>query len=340
VLRLPPFLRRSLVFAWLAVIPTVLGCDPEIHLGSLGPAGDDGGTSDGTSDASLDSTSEGEPEGDEAHAEASADQRESSVTDTNLPEAAPPRSDAGDAAVDVADARDSTLDASGSILWHSDFEVGNLSEWTSDGKGGISQSSAPQDPTIVTTPTHANSSRAAQFVISPQNGMVSANYVYRQPTPVEAYYSAWFYIPDAYSTTSYWNIMHFPVSTTGDDRALTDGWDLDLGTRSDGQLIAYIYQFGIPNFSTASRHDDGTAAPPVPTRQWVHFEVFFRIAADATGRVALWQDGALVIDVDGVPTAPTPFLRWAVGSAAIDITPSPATIYIDDAAISTSRLGP
>jgi hypothetical protein len=38
--------------------------------------------------------------------------------------------------------------------------------------------------------------------------------------------------------------------------------------------------------------------------------------------------------------APTPFVEWNACSIGADLTPSVAEIYVDDAAVSRSRVGP
>ena len=83
-----------------------------------------------------------------------------------------------------------------------------------------------------------------------------------------------------------------------------------------------------------------TVPTPVPLDAWVHFEVYLRKASDATGRVSVWQDGQLILDRPNVVTARSPLVIWEVGTGSDDVTPSPVTVYVDDAAISWSALGP
>jgi len=64
-----------------------------------------------------------------------------------------------------------------------------------------------------------------------------------------------------------------------------------------------------------------------------------RKATDATGRVAVWQDDALILDADGVITTENDWMEWDVGAASTDLTPSPGVVFVDDAAISLVRLG-
>ena len=72
----------------------------------------------------------------------------------------------------------------------------------------------------------------------------------------------------------------------------------------------------------------------------MHFEILYRKAADATGHITVWQDGAQILDVANALTAPTDWVQWDAGGGSNDLAPSPAVVYFDDATISLSRVGP
>ena len=221
----------------------------------------------------------------------------------------------------------------GGVLWRAGFETGDLSEWTSDGNGGTRVENAPAAPTATQNMAHGGS-HAGLTTVAPTN-MDSLDYFYRrQPSPSEAYYSAWFYIPSTITVGTWLSLHHFRGSANGDPNSLTGIWDLNLYTLPGGQLAAQLGDF-------VSQFNLRQPAPiPVPRDAWVHFEVLFRKAEDLTGRVAVWQDGALILDRAGVLTAQSPLVVWEVGAGSGDLAPLPATIYVDDAAISLSRLGP
>jgi hypothetical protein len=146
-------------------------------------------------------------------------------------------------------------------------------------------------------------------------------------------YSAWFYIPTSYQVRSWLSLTHFRSSQSGDGNNLVAIWDVNLYSRPDGSLIAHLFDY------TKAINVEQANPIPVPIGRWFQFEVLLRKAADATGHVAVWQDGVLILDDPNVPTAPTDWVQWDAGGSSGDIVPSPATIYIDDAAISLSRIG-
>jgi hypothetical protein len=78
----------------------------------------------------------------------------------------------------------------------------------------------------------------------------------------------------------------------------------------------------------------------VPLDAWVQFEVFLSKATGATGEVTVWQDGTLILQRSGVATVSNDWLQWVAGGASTDVLPTPAYVYMDDAAISLIQLGP
>jgi hypothetical protein len=224
-------------------------------------------------------------------------------------------------------------DGGASLLWMATFEPGDLSEWTGDGNGGTYMENATIAP-APTTDVARRGRYAGIATVTPVGGMPSIDYLYRvQPSPREAYYGAWFYIPSTITVKSYISLSHFRVSTTGDGNNLMGMWDVNIIPHPDGSLVAHLYNY------TTQTNTEEPIPTPVALDTWVHFEVFFRKAATATGRVAVWQDGVLVIDNPNVVTAATDWVQWDAGGASDNIMPSPAVVYVDDATISLTSVG-
>ena len=53
--------------------------------------------------------------------------------------------------------------------------------------------------------------------------------------------------------------------------------------------------------------------------------------------MALYQDGALLLEVTGIVTDDTDVAQWYVGNLAKALTPPDSTLYVDDVTI---RAGP
>ena len=220
------------------------------------------------------------------------------------------------------------------LLWKATFEPGDLSEWTAGGAGGSLLQAPKLVPTVTTDEAHAGHF-AGKLTVAPVTNMLYTNYLFRNaPSPREGYYSAWFYIPSTFTVKTWLSLMHFNCSTTGDGRNVYARWDLNIyNSPTLGALVAHVYDY-------VNVVNQEQAVPiPVPRDTWVHFEVLLAKAATAVGRVAVWQDNVPILDKPNVVTAPNDWVQWNVGMAVDGVDPSPAFLYLDDAAISVSRLG-
>ena len=78
----------------------------------------------------------------------------------------------------------------------------------------------------------------------------------------------------------------------------------------------------------------------MPVGQWFQIEAFYRNTQDGTGRLTFWLDGRQIVDIANQPMATTPRVEWYACSLAQNLTPSTAVLYIDDCAVSRTRVGP
>jgi hypothetical protein len=220
------------------------------------------------------------------------------------------------------------------ILWAATFEPGDLSEWVGDGLGGMYMDPTGTAPAATVDIKHRGQYAGISTVTTSTPGVASLSYLYRnQPSPPAAYYSAWFYIPSWYAVKSWLSLSHFRYSRTADGENLLPLWDLNVYPRADGSLTVHLY-----NYSTTFNFE----APPatkVLTSKWTHFEIYLRKAADTTGQISVYMDGVLIINAPGIATAETDWVQWDAGGSSDNVVPSTAVVYVDDAAISLSRLG-
>jgi hypothetical protein len=222
-------------------------------------------------------------------------------------------------------------DAATGILWQATFEPGDLSEWTGDGNGGIYMDPHATAPAASADVSHRGRfSGIASFVpASP----AAWSYLYRnQPSPPDAYYGAWFFIPGSLQINSWLSLHHFGYRAAADATDANPVWDFHVYPTAAG-LAARLYE------ASSMKGYDQTNPLVVPTATWVHFEIRYRKAPDATGEIVVWQDGTQILDVTAIITAPTDWVQWDAGGGSNDATPSPAAVYLDDATISLSRVG-
>ena len=232
-------------------------------------------------------------------------------------------------------------DGPASLLWKATFEPGNLSEWESDGHGSTYTENTPLADTAAATTSLAHGGKmSGVFGVVPMVGMRAISYLYRdQPTPSEAYYSAWFYVPSTLvlAAGEYLSLVHFRGNDSQQPPPL---WDVNLYPLGDGTVAAQLYDYP-PKNNPMGFDLQQFPLTRFPLDRWVQLEVFLSQAVDKTGRVTVWQDGTQILDRAGVQTVMLmDSLQWDVGGASDGLMSGTVLVYVDDAAISLVRLGP
>jgi hypothetical protein len=218
------------------------------------------------------------------------------------------------------------------IIWWTDHETGDLSDWTgSVPPGGFIIPGASRIEVVKGVSRSGdyglliqdNNLDRRDFALAARNG----------PLPIEVYCSAWYYLPAPVHPKTYWWFVDFrsrhPPYDSGGFR---DEVNVSFTTRADGSVGTRV-----------SSPDLGDVAPlvdrPIPIGRWFHIEVFHRTGTDASGLVQVWQDGELTFNVPG-RNSETSYAEWMIGAVVDALTTDEARLYIDDAAISKRRLGP
>jgi hypothetical protein len=276
------------------------------------------------------------------------------------------------------------LDLGSDVVWSADFERGDLSELAEgSGLGGAYVADAgPSDAAFVVTSEQAHSGRFSVKFTSVAASPPTSRYptggggLYKEAVfPAEAYYSAWYYIPQKYQTLADWAILKFMVPPAGalspsdaapaagdssvpdDSGAATDG-SVDAGAGADdaaapagrnGELLTLALRYLPPNLTLIlsdprlQYHEAPLPdpVPIVPIGRWFQIECLYRNVSDAGGggEIAVWLDGREIYDSlrpFGYNTA----VYFTPCSLVDDLSPSSAALYIDDVAVSYSRVSP
>ncbi len=231
------------------------------------------------------------------------------------------------------------LDVGSDLLWTALFEGGTFDEWTADGSGNAQ--SFPEGGNLIEVSNvrvHHGAYAAKLTVEAVPGGAQGSAALTRtgDPLPVEGYYSAWYYLPRSVSVSvnvgRYWVIFKFRQQDQG---TVGELFDLDLINLDAGEMSLQLYD----HRRTAVVPLD-VANPVVPVGQWFQIEAYYRNAQDDTGRLTFWLDGRPIVELANQPMAPTPFVEWNACSIGADLTPSTAEIYVDDCAVSRTRVGP
>lgn len=216
--------------------------------------------------------------------------------------------------------------------FRSDHESADFADWTDQGENGgflaFNGSRVDVEAGRARSGEFALHVRGASAEVDWTTGMVARN----RPLPNEAYYSAWFYLPEAIAPRNFWILFLFRSRPEpSGDVPFQNELSLFMARNVTGDLRFYL-----------ETHAGELQAPvrdaPVPLQRWFQLEAFQRVAADASGRCSIWLDDVQLYDYSG-PTAATPHVEWMLG-VVVDKLDSPAVdLYIDDAAITRHRLG-
>lgn len=232
------------------------------------------------------------------------------------------------------------------LLWSAGAEGGDLREWyspmpTTGAGGGIYNSG---DGMSVTTQEAARTGNwATKMVISStQTDGTRLFRWFEQTLSNELYYSAWFYFPAKY-TAGYGGWLNLIQ------------WKSVMATQNDPFFILGVNNYnklGMPLTLTwwpglkiegpypgQSGGRTWTSSLELPVGRWFNLEVRYLSAGDFTGAIQVWQDGVEIFNLNGIKTRYSDgTTQWSVNNYGYNLSPSPVVIYMDDAAISTTRV--
>jgi hypothetical protein len=226
------------------------------------------------------------------------------------------------------------------VLWSARSEGVDLSEWSRDGGGGVYNSGTG---TVAVQREVVHSGRfGMRLSIAHADGRSGdqAARLFRwrtrdgSPLPTTGYYSAWYRFPTRVSPTQFWNV--FQSKTKLSDDQVDPTFVLNVDARPSGRMYLYLWD-------AIAERDRGASPIALPLDRWVHVEALYRWSTSATGRVIVWQDGRKILDAGRVrttyPSRDPNRRQWGPANYTNGLSPPSATIYVDDAAISASRLG-
>jgi hypothetical protein len=216
------------------------------------------------------------------------------------------------------------------VPWSTSFESGFCDFWRA---GGFCYEDADAESSIVTAPVHTGKFAAAFRVRGDgEDQNRQARCVRQGVFPTEAYYSAWYFIPQLATNRGLWNLFHFRGAKIGPGPTNLAGlWDVSLAGDADAGLRLFLYDF-LPSPTPSV-----DAFPAVPIGEWFQIEVYFRRASDATGELAVYQDGERVFRVTDLVTDDTDWGQWYVGNLATALMPPDSTVYVDDVTIRATQ---
>jgi hypothetical protein len=228
------------------------------------------------------------------------------------------------------------------VTWWTDHETGDLSDWKeSTPPGGFI---LPGSSRVDVVKGIARSGKYALLIQDKSHDTRDFPLAARNgPLPVETYSSAWYYMPAALQPKSYWWFVLFRSRHSPYDMgSFRDEIAVSFTSRPDGGVGTVVRRRSAMSSPTSTELDESVAPlvdVAVPVGQWFHIEVFHHTSTDDSGHLMVWQDGELTFDVTG-RNSETNWAEYMTGGVVDALTTDASQLYIDDAAISTRRLGP
>jgi polysaccharide lyase-like protein len=229
-------------------------------------------------------------------------------------------------------------------LWSANMETGDLSQWYSTPAGVGSAGGAIENSGIanaVASTDFAHGGRySAKLTITtpdtPTSGVRLFRWAESQKYP-QLYYSVWYYFPQNYTPSLFWNVLQWKSKHVVSGVATNDPFfTLEVGTNPSGEMFFYL---GDDNTQTTYQQVSQSVVP-VPVGRWFNVQAFYQCDGNGAGRVAIWQDGTQLWDIQNVNTRYADGdCQWSVNNYSSGLTPATATIYVDDAAISMTPFG-
>lgn len=218
------------------------------------------------------------------------------------------------------------------VVWADGMEAGSVAAWETRDCGG--EFNTGDGNSVASTDVAHTGRYSAKLTVDTRDGERDATRLMRWCEPTDyawAYYSAWFYFPQRVQVKAgWWNIFQFKSKT---DYANDPFWVVNVGNRDDGTMYLYLRDWMHERSYLQTTKD-------LPVGRWVHIEAYIHRSDGSDGRITIWQDGTMLFDLSNVQTYyPGGSSTWSVDNYSSGLIPNRTSIYVDDAVISTTRIG-
>jgi hypothetical protein len=225
------------------------------------------------------------------------------------------------------------------VLWSATHEDGDVTEWELDSGGGsyVDAYAVAENHAITLTPDPVHRGQFAAKLTREAIDAGSGPGLYRDAAlPNDAYYSAWYFVPEQYTTRTSWTITKFRGKNPDAPGQLGEGVDLNLRGLPGGDYVLVVFDHD-RSYLEAPISDP---PPIVRVGRWFHVETRFRVGTNHDGAVEIWLDGNKRYELLNRTTVGANGLYYTACNIVSEITPAPMSLYVDDAAISLERVTP
>lgn len=223
------------------------------------------------------------------------------------------------------------LPSPGELLWSTDHEVGDFSDWERGGPmyGGEYEWGDVSGYVDGGAGRDESNGVVAEINTAAPHETSGGVRMYRRIETSGAFYSAWYRLEAAHRVLDWWSIFLFhardEILSLENDVSL---WDVRVVDDEAGRLRLEFFDHDT-QASTPAPAGRGAVQPG----EWFEIQAYLDFRPPADTRLSVWQDGQLLFDMKGLRTARENHVYWCVGNGAGKLSPADSTLYLDDAAV-------
>lgn len=223
-----------------------------------------------------------------------------------------------------------TLPAPGELLWSTDHEVGDFSDWErgGDALGGEYEWGEVNAYVDIGVGLEGTNGIVADINTKSRGETSAGVRLYRRMHDGPAFYSAWFRLEEAHTVTDWWSIFLFHAR---DDSLSLDNdvslWDVRVVDTPGGEMSLQFFDHDTMTGTLASR------AGRVVPGEWFELRAYLDYRPPDDTRLAVWVGETLLFDMKALHTEVQNNVYWCIGNGAAELDPIDSMLYMDDAAM-------
>jgi hypothetical protein len=225
------------------------------------------------------------------------------------------------------------------ILWSSSHEAGDLSDWYRNQSGAVYNTGGKDARVSVTDEIAYTGKYSVKMEVWNIDRELRACRIFRWAEKLtEGYYSCWFMFPILPQVDGWLNIFQFKkhdyIDQGGTGR-IDPTWYHEVKSTRQGTVLTLTHWQKDWNVSPHSHN-----LPKIRAKKWFHVEWHYKDGIN-DGIITIWINGKKYWSLHGVDTRGVhPAIQWAPSLYGVNVSPGHLVLYMDDAVISTERVGP
>lgn len=226
------------------------------------------------------------------------------------------------------------LELGSDLLWSADTESADLSQWAASDAEAVLVPDSGASVDVTSEQRHRGQHAIRLENPGDQDNEETGPEVLHVAGPLaDAYYSSWFLLPEDYRLEPSMTLMQLRSRDAAGGEPF-HGEQLRLRSLAAGGYVLLVFN----NNANYLLEPVAEPAPHIAAGRWFHLET--RYERHSGGRLRVWLDGVLSYDLEGRPGAAGAEVVLSVSNVVEQAAPAPLLLFVDDAAISLTRMTP